>query len=191
MNDKFKLLQEIETEIRICTKCPLYKTSNCSVAGEGFYDAELVFIGEAPGASEDKTGKPFVGLAGKLLNKNLDSIKITRKDIWIGNIIKHRPPGNRNPSIQEIKACETYLKRQLDIIKPKLIVTLGKFALNFFLPETVLSESHGKLLTKADLNIYPIYHPAAALRNGEFKKTFVQDFLQIPAIIETISSKNN
>ena len=191
MNDKFKLLQEIETEIKICKKCPLYKTSNCSVAGEGFYDAELVFIGEAPGATEDKTGNPFVGLAGKLLNKNLDSIKITRKDIWIGNIIKHRPPKNRNPSIQEIKACATYLKRQLDIIKPKLIVTLGKFALNFFLPETVLLKSHGKLLSKADLNIYPIYHPAAALRNGEFKKAFVQDFLQIPAIIETISSKNN
>ena len=190
MNEKLQLLEQIEKEVKICTKCPLYKTANCAVAGTGSPDAKIVFIGEAPGANEDREGIPFVGQAGKLLDKGLNAIKLSRKDIWIGNIIKHRPPNNRDPLPEEVKACKPYLNKQLAIIAPKLIITLGRYALTHFIPESSITRVHGKLLIKDTLNIYPIYHPAAALRNGDFMKSFVQDFLKIPDILEQIVKKN-
>lgn len=189
--NKLELLTQIEDEVKICKKCQLYKTANCAVAGTGFADAKIVFIGEAPGATEDKEGIPFVGQAGKLLDKGLNAIKLSRQDIWIGNIIKHRPPNNRDPLEQEIEACKPYLDKQLEIIAPKLIITLGRFALTYFVPETTITSSHGKLLKKGDKNIYPLYHPAAALRSGDFMKAFVRDFLQIPTILEIVNEKTN
>jgi len=190
MNDKLQLLKQIEQEINVCTKCNLYKTANCGVAGAGFSNAKIVFIGEAPGATEDKQGLPFVGQAGKLLDKGLKAINLNRKSIWIGNIIKHRPPHNRDPLEQEVQACKPYLERQLEIINPQLIITLGRYALTYFIPKTTITKSHGKLLTKQQKHIYPLYHPAAALRNGGFMKAFVQDFLQIPVILEQVNGNS-
>ncbi len=186
MNTKTQLLIEIENDVKICTKCPLYKTATCGVAGEGSASAEIVFIGEAPGANEDKEGRPFVGQAGKLLNKGLNAIKLERADIWIGNIIKHRPPNNRDPLPSEVLACKPYLDKQLQIINPKLVIPLGKYALNYFLPTASITKTHGTLLQNDRFKIYPLYHPAAALRNGEFMTSFVQDFLKIPAILEQV-----
>ncbi len=183
---KTQLLLEIEKEIKVCKKCPLYTTATCAVVGEGLATAEIVFIGEAPGATEDKEGKPFIGQSGKLLDKSLNTIKLARADIWIGNIIKHRPPNNRDPLPVEVTACKPYLDQQLQIINPKLIIPLGKYALNYFSPDSSITTTHGTLIEKNGFKIYPLYHPASALRNGKFMKSFVQDFLKIPAILEQV-----
>ena len=195
---KVELLQQIETNVKNCKKCRLCETALNSVPGEGNYDAEIVFIGEAPGATEDKTGRPFVGRAGKLLEGMLNKINFGREDVWIGNVIKHRPPNNRDPLPDEIKACEPYLTMQLEIIKPKLIITLGRFAMNYFYPDGKISRDHGQLIkvsknkTANNSNItdtyndYPLYHPAAALRNKSFAKALLQDFLKIPDILASL-----
>jgi len=186
MNLNKELLDTISKEVDICTKCPLYKTATHGVAGYGNPNAEIIFIGEAPGANEDKEGRPFVGQSGNLLDKNFNVIKLERKNVWIGNIIKHRPPNNRDPLQKEVKACKPYIDRQVAIIKPKLVVTLGRYALTYFIPNASITTTHGRLLSSNDLNIYPLYHPAAALRNGKFMKTFVQDFIKIPSILEQV-----
>jgi len=190
--NKTEVMQKLELKIEKCQKCELYKESQKSVPGSGNIDADIVFIGEAPGAREDATGVPFVGRAGKLLDYLLSEIGLKRSDIWIGNVIKHRPPKNRDPTPAEIMACEPYLTVQLRAIRPKLIVTLGRFAMYYFHKEGKISRDHGSLieLTNSKLGfkvfIYPVYHPAAGLRNGALKEALEEDFRRIPQVLEQI-----
>ena len=188
--EKAQILLELEKNIKICQKCRLCQTAKNAVPGEGNIDSPLVFVGEAPGATEDATGRPFVGRAGKLLEKLLAEIGYKREDVWIGNIIKHRPPENRDPLPDEISACQPYLTAQLAAIQPKLIVTLGRFAMNHFYPDGKISQDHGSLrkIYKEGIPyfIYPVYHPAAALRSTEMERTLRADFVKIPSVLESI-----
>ena len=181
-------LAKIAAEIKACRKCPLGKTAHRAVPGEGNPRTKIVFIGEAPGYWEDQRGIPFCGAAGNLLNELLASINLKREDIFITNILKHRPPNNRDPLPGEIKLCSPFLKRQLLVIKPKVVITLGRFAMNFFLPNLYISRAHGqprKITWEGiPLLIIPLFHPAAALRNGEVMEKLKEDFLKIPQIIK-------
>ena len=186
MNDKQQRMNQIEKNVKSCQKCRLYEEAKNGVPGEGNVAAEIVFIGEAPGAYEDETGRPFVGRAGKLLEVSLQEIGLSRSDVWIGNIIKHRPPGNRDPLPDEIKSCAPYLMLQLELISPKLIVTLGRFAMNFFYKEGKISRDKGRLIRVGEYNVYPVYHPAAGLRSSSMMVDFKSDFLRIPEILKII-----
>jgi len=184
-------LKKIKDEILNCKKCPLFeervKNKYYSVIGAGNHEASIVFIGEAPGLNEAKTGKPFCGMAGKILDELLQSVDIKREDIYITNILKDRPPGNRDPRPEEISACLPYLKRQIKIIKPKVICSLGRYAMNFLMENFELADQidqisniHGKVFTTNDLFqnviIIPFYHPAAVIYNRSLKNTLLQDF---------------
>jgi uracil-DNA glycosylase len=166
-----------------CHKCDLYKTAINHVPGSGNPNADIVFIGEAPGAQEDKQGLPFVGNSGKLLDKLLNTISVPRTDVFICNILKHRPPENRDPLPEELKVCTPYLKAQLKIIKPKIIITLGRFAMNYFFPGESISKIRGQVRNiiwqELPLTIIPVYHPSAGLRNGAMLKSLQDDFLSI------------
>lgn len=188
MNKK-TILEQVEKNVLSCKNCRLCETAKNAVPGEGSIDAEIVFIGEAPGAMEDETGRPFVGRAGKHLEKLLAEIGKKREDVWIGNIIKHRPPKNRDPLPDEIEACQPYLKLQLESLRPKLIVTLGRFAMNYFYKEGKITLDHGTLKKVGKYYIYPVYHPAAALRNGNFANVLKSDFLKIPKVLQFIEER--
>jgi uracil-DNA glycosylase len=190
MDDKEQFLKQIEQNIKLCQKCRLFQTATNGVPGEGNINAQLAFVGEAPGETEDKTGRPFVGRAGKLLETMLDKIGLKREDVWIGNIIKHRPPENRDPLPDEIAACEHYLAMQLKAIKPALIVTLGRFSMNYFFPEGKISRDRGRLVNVKGYNVYPVYHPAAALRNPTMMRDFAADFLKIPEVLKQLQEVN-
>jgi len=183
-------LKKLAEKINLCQDCPLYKEALNAVPGQGDSKAEVVFIGEGPGAVEDQRGVPFCGRSGNLLDKLLAQICLERKTVFITNIVKHRPPGNRDPQPAEITACTPYLKEQLLIIKPKIIVTLGRFALNYFLPEAFISHSHGQLVEikweGLDLKLMPLYHPAAGLRNGTVLKDIQSDFIKLGLFLGTI-----
>ena len=171
-----------------CQKCPLYKTAHNPVPGDGSPEAKIVFIGEAPGQQEDEQGLPFVGNSGKLLDKLLNTIQVNRSDVFICNILKHRPPGNRDPLPEEIKVCVPYLKAQLVIIKPKVIITLGRFSMNYFFPDESISRNHGQIRKLSwqgiDLIIIPVYHPSAGLRNGSMLSALQSDFIKIGEILK-------
>jgi DNA polymerase len=168
----------------------LAKGATQLVFADGSPDAEIVFIGEAPGKKEDEIGKPFVGAAGKFLNEMLELIGIKRSDVYITNIVKYRPPNNRDPSPEEKRAFWPYLVRQLDVIKPKLVVTLGRHSMEYFLPGKKISAIHGELkqviIGKTQYMIMPLYHPAAALYNGGLRQTLLHDFSRIPHILEKL-----
>lgn len=161
------------------------------VFGDGNPEADIVFIGEAPGKNEDIQGIPFIGAAGKFLNEMLESIGLKREDIYITNIVKYRPPNNRDPLPEEKKAFWPYLVRQLDVIQPKLVVTLGRHSMEYFLPNQKISAVHGEpkriVFGERKQVIMPLFHPAAALYNGGLRQTLLDDFSQIPAIISKIS----
>jgi DNA polymerase len=180
-------LKYVSDLVAKCQKCPLYKTATHSVPGSGNSETKIVFIGEAPGFFEDREGLPFVGNSGKLLDKLLAKININRGDVFICNILKHRPPENRDPLPNEIKVCTPYLKAQLEIIKPQIIVTLGRFALNYFLPDDSIGRIHGqikKLLWQGlDITLIPLYHPSAGLRNGTMLRELESDFLKIDSFL--------
>lgn len=183
MEEKQKKLEEIAKKVATCQKCPLYKNATKAVPGEGNPEAEVMFIGEGPGYYEDQQGRPFVGQAGKLLDELLYLIKLPRQEVFIGNVVKHRPPGNRDPLPEEIKACEPYLDEQIKIIEPKIIVTLGRFSMNKFLPGEYISQIHGQ---KRNIDfggrkyiVIPMYHPAAALRNAKIMKEIKEDFQKL------------
>lgn len=193
--EKYQKLKEIAQKISSCQRCPLYKKATNPVPGDGNPEAEIVFIGEAPGYWEDQKGIPFCGAAGNLLDRLLARINIKREEVFITNILKHRPPQNRDPLPDEIKACTPFLRKQILIIKPKIIVTLGRFALNFFIPNASISKIHGtprKIVWESlNLVVVPMFHPAAALRNGEIMAQIIQDFLKIPEIIENIKREED
>jgi len=186
--DKKSKLDELAEEIFSCTCCPLYKKAKKAVPGEGNPDAEVMFIGEAPGFYEDQKGIPFCGAAGNFLDKLLSRIKLRRKDVFISNVVKHRPPGNRDPQPGEIEACEPFLDRQIEIINPKIIVTLGRFAMNKFLPSEYISRVHGQVrfvnFAGKRRMIIPMYHPAAGLRRGKIKEETERDFDRLKKILE-------
>jgi len=185
---KDQQLQYIAHLVGECKKCDLYKTATSHVPGSGNPNAEIVFIGEAPGQQEDLQGLPFVGNSGKLLDKLLSTISVPRQDVFICNILKHRPPENRDPLPQEMKVCTPYLKAQLKIIKPKLIITLGRFAMNYFFPEESISKIRGQvrkiIWQELSLTIIPVYHPSAGLRNGAMLLSLQEDFLSIGKLLK-------
>jgi len=176
-------LQELELEVRNCQKCPLYKTKIQAVPGEGNSHPDIIFIGEAPGASEDRQGKPFCGAAGKFLDQLLVHINLKRKNVYITNVIKCRPPGNRDPEPKEIRMCLPYLERQIEIIHPKIIITLGRHSLSQFFPERRISNDHGKAVRRQGQIYFFSYHPAAALYNNSMKKELMVDFKKLEKLI--------
>ncbi|MEX0622153.1 MAG: uracil-DNA glycosylase [Candidatus Woykebacteria bacterium] len=171
-------LTDLAAAIEICKRCDLYKSATHAVPGEGNFETKVVFIGEAPGFHEDVQGRPFVGNAGKLLNLLLTKVGLRREDVFITNVIKHRPPENRDPAPSEIAACTFWLEQQLAVISPKLVVTLGKWSLNYFLPNKKISDVHGKVFRVGGRTILPMYHPAAALRSGKIGQDLENDFLK-------------
>ena len=189
---KDKELEKIRSEVSVCKKCLLSENRNKTVPGEGSSCAEMLFLGEAPGANEDKKGIPFCGSAGSFLNEMLASIGLSRGDIFITNTIKCRPPNNRDPEDEEKKACRDYLERQFAVINPKIVVLLGRHAVASFLPGVGgITHTHGKAFKRPNGYIYlPLYHPAAALHNGSLRKTLIEDFQKIPAVIKKIKQQN-
>ncbi|MBC8465178.1 MAG: uracil-DNA glycosylase [Parcubacteria group bacterium] len=193
----FDTPETIAEEIRSCVKCPLAGTRNCAVPGEGSVRSDIVFIGEAPGASEDKEGRPFVGAAGKFLDEMLADIGMKRGDVFITNVVKCRPPGNRDPFPEEVNMCtESFLWRQLEVLQPKVLVTLGRHAMHRFLPATEkISVIHGIPMhitspkSGCTFTIIPLYHPAAALYNGSMRKVLKDDFRKIPKMIERMEKE--
>lgn len=190
-------LYDIAELISNCKKCSLYKTKTKDVPGSGNDRAEIIFIGEAPGKSEDLQGEPFVGAAGKFLNEMLATISLERKDVFIANVLKHRPPQNRDPQKSEIEACFPFLNQQIKTIKPKLVVFLGRHSLNCFFPSLKISAVHGKAFRKKwagqEQVFLALYHPAAALYNGGMRETLLKDFKKIPTLLNKIveKEKNN
>jgi DNA polymerase len=201
MDGNQQKLDDLARQILDNDVCPeLRATASQLVFGDGSPNADLVFIGEAPGKNEDEQGKPFVGAAGKFLNEMLDSIGLKREDIYITNIVKYRPPNNRDPLPEEKKAFLPYLQAQLEVIQPKVVATLGRHSMNCFLPDLQISKVHGepkriKIQMKEhgddvlEIVILPLFHPAAALYNGSMRQTLIDDFAAIPTILEKLSKK--
>jgi uracil-DNA glycosylase family 4 len=177
-------LEEIAAQVRRCQLCPLYKGALKGVPGEGDPEAEVMLIGEAPGWHENQQGRPFVGAAGQFLTDLLRSVGLRREQVFIGNVIKHRPPDNRDPLPDEMGACLPYLDRQIEIINPRVIVTLGRFSMARFFPGEKISRVHGVARRHGDRLILPLYHPAAALHQGNLRRTVEEDFKRLPAVLE-------
>jgi len=176
-------LTEVYRQIASCQDCELAKHRNKVVPGEGPEDADLLFIGEAPGWNEDQQGRPFVGAAGGFLDQLLDSIGLRREQVYIANVIKCRPPQNRDPLPAEIQACSKWLDYQVEIIQPRVIVTLGRYSLAKYFPGESIGKIHGKPRKQNDIIYYPMYHPAAALHQGSLRKIIQEDMLRIPQIL--------
>jgi len=176
-------LTELCREIANCQNCGLAKHRTNVVPGEGPEDADLLFIGEAPGWHEDQQGRPFVGPAGGFLDHLLASIGLKREEVYIANVIKCRPPQNRDPLPAEIQACRKWLDRQVEIIHPKMIITLGRYSLAKYFPNESIGKIHGKERRLSDCVIYPMYHPAAALHQGSLRQIIEADMLKIPQIL--------
>jgi len=186
--EKLDSLDEIAKTVKTCIRCPLYKTATNAVPGEGDPHAELVCVGEAPGAKEDETGRPFVGQAGQLLTKILAAIDMTREQVFICNVLKHRPPGNRNPLPEEVEACSPYLIRQLELIKPKVIVAFGTFAAQTLLnTKTPLGQLRGLVHRYHGIPLVVTYHPAALLRNPAWKRPTWEDVKLARRILDSAS----
>lgn len=176
-------LEALYSAIKVCPDCDLCKTRTRAVPGEGSPTAEIMFVGEGPGFNEDQQGRPFVGAAGKFLDELLASIGQARSSVYITNVLKCRPPSNRDPLPNEVEACRKYLLRQIELINPKLIVTLGRFSLAWFFPNDRIGKVRGQLRRLGDRHLYHIYHPAAALHAGNLRKVIQEDFAKIPAAL--------
>ena len=181
-------LEEVRAQIRGCQLCGLASGRTLAVAGAGPENADLMFIGEAPGFHEDQQGLPFVGASGKFLEKLLASINLSRSDVYIANVIKCRPPDNREPQPDELTACRPYLDRQIALIKPKMIVTLGRFSMQLAFSGVTISRVHGKPKKVGDVVYYPMFHPAAALHQARFRSLIERDMLRIPEILADLRS---
>jgi DNA polymerase len=177
------VLAEIAAEVRGCTRCPLHRGRTQAVPGEGNVLSDVLMVGEGPGAREDATGRPFVGPAGQLLTELLQSIGWAREDVFIANVVKCRPPGNRDPEPDEIDACGAFLSRQEDALDPAVIVTLGRHSLRRYLPEARISAVHGSLRRTGGRFVFPMYHPAAALHQASLRETLFADMRGLPAAL--------
>lgn len=183
-------LKEIASQIVICENCVLHHSRKLAVPGEGPADAELMFIGEGPGFFENEQGRPFVGQAGKFLDELLAEAGYERSRVFIANVVKCRPPGNRDPMPEELAACSTYLDRQIETINPRVIVTLGRISMGKFLPNAKISEIHGKPAWVRERLIVPMYHPAAALHQPSLKNTVIEDFRGLNRAIQQARAAN-
>lgn len=183
-------LEDVAKLVKDCTDCPLHNGRSNAVPGEGNSQADVMFIGEGPGFREDKEGRPFVGPAGQLLEGLLATVGTNREEVFIANMVKCRPPDNRDPTPAEIAACSKYLDRQIELISPKLIVTLGRFSLRRFFPGESITRVKGKARQKNGRAILPLLHPAAVLRRPEFRDPMVEDFQEISRILQDTSPPN-
>jgi uracil-DNA glycosylase family 4 len=177
-------LEAVAAEVASCTRCLLHRGRTKAVPGEGPPDAEILFIGEAPGFHEDQQGRPFVGSAGQFLDELLESIGLKREDVFITNVIKCRPPGNRDPLPEEMEACKPFLDRQVELLQPKVIVTLGRFSMARAFPKARISRIHGQPRKIGGIIYYPMYHPAAALHQPSLRRTVEEDMHRIPELIQ-------
>lgn len=184
MTDRANQVEDLYTRVRTCTACALATTRTCAVPGEGPLNSEVMFIGEAPGMNEDKQGRPFVGAAGKFLGELLAAAGFTREDVYICNVLKCRPPGNRDPLPGEIEACKGYLERQIELVDPAVIVSLGRYSMNHFFPQAKISRVHGQSREIDGRMFIPMYHPAAALHQQSLRQVILDDFAAIPAVLE-------
>jgi len=176
-------LEQLNTEVAGCRDCELNRQRTQVVPGEGAESADIMFIGEAPGWHEDQQGRPFVGPAGQFLDELLQSIGLRRQDVYIANVIKCRPPANRDPLPSEVKACRKWLDRQIALINPKMIVTLGRYSLAQFMPGESMTKAHGKAKKKDGVLYFAMYHPAAALHQGSLRKVIMEDMQKIPSVL--------
>jgi uracil-DNA glycosylase len=179
-------LSELEEEIKACQACTLCKSRVKSVPGEGSEEATVMFIGEAPGFHENQQGRPFVGAAGQFLDQLLASIGLDRSKVFIANVVKCRPPNNRDPLPEEIAACKHYLDRQIEIIKPKIIVTLGRFSMARYFPGVLISKVHGQPKRENGIVYFPMFHPAAALHRGDLRPVVEADMMKITKLLEEL-----
>ena len=180
---KLSELTDLYQDIRVCEKCILSQGRTNTVPGEGPEGANIMFIGEGPGFHEDRQGRPFVGAAGNYLNELLEKIGFRREDVYITNVVKCRPPGNRDPQPQEIEACRPYLDKQIDLIRPRLIVTLGRFSMQRYFPGASISRIHGQPKRVGNVIYYPMFHPAAALHQPRWRSLVEEDILVIPDLL--------
>lgn len=185
--DPAAALAEIDREIDGCQRCDLFRTANHAVPGEGPVGARIMLVGEAPGFNEDKQGRPFVGAAGKFLDELLGEAGLRREDVYITNVVKHRPPNNRDPAPDELQACRSWLEQQIRIINPRLIVTLGRFSMGTFFPGSMISRVHGEIREKDGRFIFHMYHPAAALHQQALRQTLLEDMRKLGAFIRTLA----
>ncbi|MDP9363015.1 MAG: uracil-DNA glycosylase [Chloroflexota bacterium] len=176
-------LERVAAEVRVCPKCELARTRTKAVPGEGPPKARVMLIGEGPGWHEDQQGRPFVGNAGKFLNELLGKAGLRREDVFVTNVVKCRPPGNRDPLPDEIAACATYLERQIAAIDPDVVVTLGRFSMARWFPGERISRIHGQPKRDGRRLIVPMYHPAAALHQGALRGAIEEDFAKLPRIL--------
>ena len=176
-------LDKIAAEVRVCKNCPLHKGRKNAVPGEGPANARIMLIGEGPGFHENEQGRPFVGAAGKFLEELLASAGLKREEVWIGNVVKCRPPGNRDPLPDEIKACGDYLDRQIAVINPKVIITLGRYSMARYFADAKISAIHGQPKRVGGRLIVAMYHPAAALHQASLRPTVEADFKRLPQIL--------
>ncbi len=181
-------LSELYEEIALCQQCQIAKYRTKVVPGEGAEDADILFIGEAPGWHEDQQGRPFVGPAGLYLDELLASIKLKREQVYIANVIKCRPQGNRDPLSVEIQNCRKWLERQIELIHPKMIVTLGRYSMAMFFPGKSISKIHGTAQKQDNIIYYAMYHPAAALHQQSLRQTIEADMLKIPSLLTQTES---
>ncbi|MGQ9684161.1 MAG: uracil-DNA glycosylase family protein [Anaerolineae bacterium] len=180
-------LENLANQVAQCRRCALAQGRTNAVPGEGPADARLMFIGEAPGYHEDRLGRPFVGAAGQFLEQLLHSIGMARQQVYICNVIKCRPPNNRDPLPEEIEACRVYLDRQIELIKPKVIVTLGRYSMARYFPSGTISQIHGRPARVGDILCLPLFHPAAALHQPRYKAAIEEDFRKIPDLLKQMA----
>jgi len=187
-----EILEEISVEVSTCTLCELHHSRNVAVPGEGPENSEIMFIGEGPGFHENEQGRPFVGAAGKFLEELLTKIDLSREQVFITNVVKCRPPGNRDPQPEEVETCtKTYLDRQIQAINPKVFVTLGRFSMNLLIPNTKISNVHGQSYKIKGRLVVPMYHPAAALHQGSLRSVIEEDFKKLPQLIAKVGETLN
>lgn len=190
MND-FLTLDEIATTVRSCQRCALWTTRTNAVPGQGDSHAVVMFVGEGPGRDEDKQGLPFVGRSGQYLTSVMNSVGIRREDVYITNVVKCRPPENRDPLPQELQACSGYLEAQIALINPRIIVTLGRFSMRRWFPNGAITRIHGQVRNIGHGRVaLAMFHPAAALRNPNWQEAFVEDMAKLPGLIERAKHAN-
>ncbi len=181
-------LEQVAAEVRVCTRCALAKSRKNAVPGEGPADARIMFIGEGPGFHEDNQGRPFVGASGQYLETLLAEIGLKRDQVYITNVVKCRPPGNRDPEPAELTACRDYLDRQIALIQPSIIVTLGRFSMQRYFPGESISRIHGRPRRVGNTYYFPMFHPAAALRNPAWRQEMSKDIQRIPQLLAELAA---